>query len=174
MTMATCIITPKTTVADLLTDYPQLEELLINTAPVFVKLKNPILRRTIARVTTIAQAATIANLPVDALVNTLRKAVGQNAPESLNVDGPSYQTQQPSWYDPAVVVDTIDIAAMLDKGEQPVHEVLARLKYLAEGDILAIKAGFLPAPLIDKTLSLHFKHWVKADGKEAYTVYFTR
>lgn len=172
--MSTRIITPKTTVADLLTDYPQLESLLIEKAPVFVKLRNPLLRKTIARVTTLAQAATIANLSVGAFVNSLRTAVGQTTTEALEPGGTTYKSQQPDWFDPAVVVDTIDITAMLDKGEQPVHEVLARLNYLAEGDILAINAGFIPAPLIDKTLSLGFDHWVKTVEKEAYTVYFHR
>lgn len=172
--MATRIITPKTTVADLLADFPQLESLLIDTAPVFVKLKNPVLRKTIAKVTTIAQAATIAHLPVDGLVNTLRKAVGQATAEALNTEETTYQTHQPNWFDPAVVVDTIDVTQLLDRGEQPVHEVLARLKYLADGDILAIRATFMPAPLIDKTLSLGFEHWIKAEEKEVFTVYFHR
>ena len=53
----------QTKIADLLTAYPQLEDKLIGISPVFAKLKNPILRRTVARVTSVQQAATIANMP---------------------------------------------------------------------------------------------------------------
>lgn len=172
--METRIITPKTTVADLLADYPQLEPLLIDTAPVFIKLKNPLLRRTIARVTTIAQAAAVANLPVSELVNRLRSAVGQSTMEALEAGGAVYQTLQPDWYHPDRVVDTLDVTALLDRGEQPVHAVLARLKTLEAGQVLAIKAGFLPAPLIDKSRSLSYRHWVRTDGPSTYTVFFIR
>lgn len=172
--MSNRLITPKTTVADLLADYPQLESLLIEAAPVFVKLKNPLLRRTIAKVTSIAQAASIANLPVGELVNKLRTAVGQSATATLETKSTTYKTQRPGWFNQAVVVETIDIAAMLDNGEQPVHTVLARLNGLAEGEIVAIKAGFLPAPLLDKSLSLGFQHWVSAEELGGFTVYFHR
>jgi len=47
------IITPDVKVAELLREYPQLEDKLIEIAPVFVKLKNPILRKTISKVTTL-------------------------------------------------------------------------------------------------------------------------
>jgi len=43
------IITPQIKVAELLETYPQLEEVLIDLSPTFKKLKNPVLRRTIAR-----------------------------------------------------------------------------------------------------------------------------
>jgi len=70
--MKTLIITPKTKIYDLLEAYPQLEDPLITAAPQFKKLKNPILRRTIARVTTLSQAATIGGIRVEDLVNALR------------------------------------------------------------------------------------------------------
>ncbi len=51
------IITPQTKVKELLDAYPELEPVLIDMAPAFKKLRNPVLRRTIARVTSIKQAA---------------------------------------------------------------------------------------------------------------------
>ena len=47
------IITPKTKVAELLDAYPQLEDILIEIAPQFKKLQNPVLQKTIARVTSL-------------------------------------------------------------------------------------------------------------------------
>lgn len=51
------IITPKTKVLQLIETYPQLEELLIEMVPTFEKLKNPVLRRTVAKIATLQQAA---------------------------------------------------------------------------------------------------------------------
>lgn len=71
------IITPKTKVYDLLEAYPGLEQLLVETIPPFNKLKNPVLRNTVARITTLQQAAPIGNIKTEDLINMLRKAVGQ-------------------------------------------------------------------------------------------------
>jgi hypothetical protein len=56
-------ITPETKIAALLEAYPELEPVLIATAPAFNKLSNPVLRRTIARVTSLRRAAEVAGLP---------------------------------------------------------------------------------------------------------------
>jgi len=75
-------ITPATRVAELLEAYPDLEELLIQQAPAFKALKNPILRRTVAKVATLEKAAQVAGIPARQLVSALRQAVGQ-APEDF-------------------------------------------------------------------------------------------
>ena len=51
------VITPKTKVMQLLDAYPALESLLIETIPAFEKLRNPVLRKTVARITSLQQAA---------------------------------------------------------------------------------------------------------------------
>ncbi len=50
-------ITPNMKVAEFLKHYPELESVPINMAPAFAKLKNPVLRKTVARVATLGQAA---------------------------------------------------------------------------------------------------------------------
>jgi hypothetical protein len=70
-------ITPQTKVAELLDACPELEEVLVQMAPPFKKLRNPVLRRTIARVTSLEKAASVANLPLRELITGLRSAAGQ-------------------------------------------------------------------------------------------------
>ena len=57
--------------------FPHLEDILMELSPAFAKLKNPILRKTVARVASLQQAAVVGGLMVDELVNRLRKEVGQ-------------------------------------------------------------------------------------------------
>ena len=71
------IITPKTRILDLIEAYPELEQKLFDMSPAFRKLQNPILRKTVARVTTLQQAAMVGNLPVERMVNELRRVLGQ-------------------------------------------------------------------------------------------------
>lgn len=170
--MERLIITPKTKIYDLLEAYPQLEEVLIGHAPEFKKLKNPVLRKTITRVASIAQAAAVGGLKVEELVNSLRREVGQGNIGKIDDSGTKYITIQPDWYNPLSISQSIDIREMLNRGEQPVHEVLAALKVLASGSILEVIAPFVPAPLIDKSLSLGYHHWLDKRADDEFRVFF--
>jgi uncharacterized protein (DUF2249 family) len=168
------IITPKTKISDLLDAYPQLEDLLIAQAPQFTKLRNPLLRRTIAKVTTLSQAATVGGLKVEELVNALRKETGQSELSDFTQTQTAYIIQKPSWFNERKVVETIDVRDMLHEGEQPVHIVLSAVKKLNKKEILEIIAPFLPAPLIDKAIGLGYKHWINEISGEEIYVYFKR
>jgi len=168
------IITPKTKISELLDAYPQLEDVLIAQAPQFEKLRNPILRKTIAKVTTLSQAAAVGGLKVEELVNTLRKEAGQSEISDLGQTQIAYTTQKPSWFSERKVVETIDVRDMLHAGEQPVHMVLSAIKTLKKNEILKIIAPFLPAPLLDKAIGLGYKHWIREISDEEFFVYFKK
>lgn len=170
--MEKLIITPKTKIYDLLESYPELEETLIKSAPEFKKLQNPVLRKTIARITNIGQAAVIGGLNVEDLVNSLREKAGQTAIGQIDDTGNKYVTECPVWFAGGKVVRTIDIREMLNKGEQPVHEVLAAVRGLRQQEILEVIAPFIPAPLIDRSISLEYKHWLEKKNETEYRVFF--
>jgi hypothetical protein len=152
--MENLIITPKTKIYDLLEAYPELEEILISSAPEFKKLQNPVLRRTITRITSISQAAVIGGLNVEELVNRLRHKVGQDDIHQLDETDKKYVLTQPDWFNIELISSRIDIREMLNRGEQPVHEVMAAIKLLDENAILEVIAPFIPAPLLDKTIRI--------------------
>lgn len=171
--MEKLIITPKTKIYDLLEAYPQLEEVLIAAAPEFTKLRNPVLRRTIARVTNIGQAATVGGLNVEELVNLLRHTAGQEEIGEIDDQGDKFNTVRPDWYSEEEVVETLDIRITLNRGEQPVHEVLGALKRLSYYEILEVVAPFVPAPLIDKATSLGYRHWLIKKEEGDFLIYFS-
>ena len=164
------IITPKTKVLQLIEAYPQLEETLISYVPAFEKLKNPILRKTVAKIATLQQAASIGNVPVEDLINRLRREVGQDL-ISQNENN-MYHTTKPAWFDPAKITAELDARAMLAAGDHPVNQVIADLKNLTSGSIYKLTAPFLPAPLIDKASSLNFDHWVTNEDEGIFVIYF--
>ncbi|HAQ20737.1 MAG TPA: hypothetical protein DCR40_16125 [Prolixibacteraceae bacterium] len=168
----TLIISPKTKVLQLIEAYPQLEEVLINYVPAFSKLRNPILRRTVAKIATLQQAAIIGNVKIEDLINLLRKEVGQDF-VSISSET-NYVTTQPGWFDANAVKHEIDIRKMLDAGEQPVNLVLADLNQLPAGEIYRVIAPFLPAPLIDKATSLNINHWINKEADDQYTICFMK
>lgn len=164
------IITPKTKVLQLIETYPQLEDVLIKYVPAFSKLKNPLLRRTVAKIATLQQAASIGNVKTGDLINLLRKEVGQ---ELINTgDETAYNTKKPSWFEETLIEKEFDIREMLSAGEQPVNHVISDLTHLNKGKIYKLTSPFLPAPLIDKAISLKIDHWVLKDVENLVLVYF--
>ena len=170
--MANLIIAPRTKVTELIDAYPQLEQILIETVPAFEKLKNPVLRKTVARITSLQQAAALGGVNVEGLINRLRKEVGQDLFSGGAAE--AYVTEQPGWFSETRVVDELDAGEMLAAGEQPVNQVIADLQTLGQGDIYRLLAPFMPAPLVDKASSLGISHWVTQDRDQEFVIYFCR
>jgi hypothetical protein len=166
------IITPKTKIYDLLEAYPQLEDVLIEYASAFKKLKNPILRKTIARITTLQQASAIGEVKVEEIINRLRKEVGQDA-ASIESEA-AYIIDKPIWFDENKIAKEFDVSDMLAAGEHPVSQVISDLKTLKANEIYKMTAPFLTAPLIDKATSLDFKHWVNKINEQLFEIYFSK
>lgn len=164
------IITPKTKVLQVIEAYPELEDVLIGYVPAFKKLKNPILRNTVAKIATLQQAASVGNVKIEDLINHLRKHVGQDL--FTENAGTLYNSTKPGWFSATRIDKELDAKSMLAAGEQPVNQVISDLKELADGSIYKLIAPFLPAPLIDKATSLGFQHWIVEEDKDSYVVYF--
>ena len=72
-------ISPKTKVGELLDAYPELEPVLMAMSPAFEKLKNPVLRRTVARVATLQQVSVVGGVNIEEMIRRLRKEAGQDS-----------------------------------------------------------------------------------------------
>jgi len=166
------MITPQAKILQVIKAYPQLEDILIGYIPAFKKLKNPVLRKTVAKVTTLQQVASIGDVEVGDLINLLRKEVGQEF-ISETVEA-VYNFSRPDWFSAESVSHEFDAREMLSNGEQPVNQVMADLKAMDRGEIYKLIAPFLPAPLIDKAISLQIDHWIEKEDDELFIIYFYR
>ncbi len=166
-------ITPETKVGELLDSYPDLEATLVALAPAFSKLRNPVLRKTVAKVTSLRQAARVGGISLGKMINDLRAAVGV---EELFQEKAEAQTASapPEWYDPARVSRAVDLRPMLERGEKPVALVLGHLNQLQPGELYEITAPFVPAPLIDLAKTRGYEAWWIQEGPEAVQVVFWR
>ena len=125
-------ITPETKVGSMLEAYPDLEAVLVAMAPAFAKLKNPMLRRTVARIATLEQAARIGGIPVRDLVRRLREAAG--IPESIRQKEVRFR---------------IDGDEMLERGIHPIGKVRECVARLDPGGTVLLVTSFRPDPLIE-------------------------
>lgn len=169
-------ITPLTKIADLLDAYPEVEEELIAQAPAFKRLRNPVLRKTVARVATIEKAATIAGIPVPDLVRTLRRAAGLDTGADVDPTTSAAAVSQtpealPDWIDESNIKETIDADALLDRGIVPIAPILEAARELEPPAILRVVSSFLPAPLTEKLQGSGFRLHIRRTGAGRYETY---
>jgi hypothetical protein len=143
-------IGPETTVGALLDSYPELESKLVQMAPAFAKLRNPVVRRTVAKIATLEQAAKIGAVSLQAMILRLRQVTGQSGP-----DLPVLQAQQDasgddaSWLTSGRVVEEIDADAMLERGVHPIGKIREAVGVLGPGEVVVLRSSFRPQPLIE-------------------------
>ncbi len=140
-------VTPHTKVGALLDAHPDLEDVLIQAVPAFVKLKNPILRATVAKVATLEQAAKVGGLPLPELMGLIWRALGQEAGAAAEGASAVLDTW-PAWYREEAVQSRLDVAAILAEGGHPLSKVKQALAEQPPGAIVLLQSEFEPAPLL--------------------------
>lgn len=170
-------IVPSTKVAALLDRYPELEDILISLAPAFRKLKNPILRRSVAKVATLRQAAAVGGIAPSELVNRLRAAVGQAAISDVDNRGDreSYFAPCPEWFDRDRIVASVDDRSEdEDETTMPLVHVYEKARDISGAEIVELITKHLPAPGIDIMKKRGFLVWSQQEGSELVRTYFRR
>lgn len=165
-------ITAETKVGALLDAWPELEETLVALSPRFEKLKNPLLRRTVAKVATLEKAAAIGGVPVRDVVRALRSAAGQDLGEPAAASAPTatppapapVAAETPAWVRDGVVVHEVDADAMLAKDVHPLAHVRTHAAKLTEGQLLRLDVSFRPVPLLDVLTGAGHPVHVQPDG----------
>ncbi|KYJ86811.1 DUF1858 domain-containing protein [Sulfurovum riftiae] len=144
-------ITLETKISDLLNDYEGMKDILIEINPKFKKLNNPVLRRTVAKLAGVKQAAIVGGMDPADLLNQLRKAVGQTPVDMVSTEGKSEVKETPEW----ILQDakqTLNANEILDQEHNPLAELRKALKAIDKDEVIIIEADFRPEPLIDEML----------------------
>ncbi len=164
MTKKELKITPSITVHKLLGEYPELEDKLIALAPPFQKLRNPALRRSVAKIATLKNIASVANIPLNELIDTINQEIGNSSSGEVYKDE-VYFTPQPAWFSADKVTTSVVEGKDGDKDKMTVVTLLREAKKLKDGEILEFVTTFLPAPGIDSMKSKGYLVWVsKSDN----------
>jgi hypothetical protein len=166
-------ITPETKIGALLDRFPELESTLLEMAPKFKQLRNPILRKTIARVASLSQVAAIGKVSLTDMINSLRAEAGIAEKFAAEVQGDTLSPDPPPWFAESGIVTSLDARPLLEAGGHPVQQVLQECKSLGNGDIYELITPFLPAPLIEAAQKQGLLTWAKEEDKGVFKSYFT-
>jgi uncharacterized protein (DUF2249 family) len=162
-------------VSQLLEEHPELLEVLVEASPAFAKLKNPLLRRTMPRLVTLAQAARIGGLEPAVLIERLNRALGVETPKEEAVAGDESKlgTPPPGWLASPVGFH-LDVRPILAAGGEPFGAIMAAAQEVRPGERLVLEAPFEPLPLYRVMQRKGFSAWCEQEGPEHYRVHFLR
>ena len=166
-------INPATKVSDLLDTYPELEETLINIAPPFKKLKNPLLRKSVAKVATMKHISAVGGIPLNELIRKLQAATGQSVTD-VSYEDETYYSSRPDWFSTDRISVSINEEKLDDPNKMTLVAILEKAKDIKKGDIIELVTTFLPAPGIDTLRSNGYSVWTLKEEDGLIKSYFLK
>jgi uncharacterized protein (DUF2249 family) len=171
-------ITPETKIGVLLDKFPQLEAVLLELSPTFARLKNPLLRKTVAKVADLRQVAQIGNMPVAELIQRLRQEAGIQVVVEGEIpaseDESAAITEAPAWVKNYKLHKSLDARPIIEGGGRPLETVMADLEQLQAGEKYELINSFVPAPLIEIARNQGFQAWTHHETPSVVRTFFSR
>lgn len=154
----------------------RLIDVFVAASPAFEKLRSPAMRKTMAKLVTIEQAARIAGVDANDLVRRLNDALdGTDSPQPHVVDtnAPPPLPETFAGLPPDRIVDC-DVRADLRAGKEPFRRILAAVEELPAGAVLRVRAIFEPAPLYAVLARRGFAYATERLASDDWRVWFYR
>ncbi len=195
-------VVPGDRMSDVLARDESLVEVIARLAPPFARLRNGAMRRVMARLVTVEQAARVAGIPVERLVTALNEALGmRSAPAEPGRDASPDDASRdmearaaavaggviaagataaagaagasPEIPPDAPVVE-LDVRPDLRAGREPFARILSTVAALEPGAVLHLRAPFEPVPLETLLAKRGFVYRAVAHDPEDWSVWFHR
>jgi TusA-related sulfurtransferase len=169
-------ITAGDTVSDVLARSESLVDVFVRHAPHFAKLRNRAMRRIMARLVTVEQAARTANVSPERLVHDLNEALGISDPADVVQRVPETSTASADLArhpDNANVVE-LDVREDLRAGREPFSKIMLAVAQLGADDVLRLRTIFEPAPLFGVLAKRGFAHESTAHAADDWSAWFWR
>lgn len=171
-------------VSDVLGRDESLVEVFVALGPQFSKLRNSALRRVMARLVTVEQAARMAGVSATILLRDLNAAFGAVAgdPPSRtavsngggNVDNRPGETDARQVHPSDARVVEVDVRDDLRSGREPFSRIMGAVGTLAPREVLLLRTTFEPLPLYTVMAKRHFLHEAQPHARDDWSVWFWR
>ncbi len=161
-------------VAAVLARDERLLEVFVAASPAFDKLRNTAMRKTMAKLVTVAQAARIAGVDAGALVDRLNAALAGGEPARELVARAPVLPPIPEALratPPDRIVD-VDVREDLRAGREPFRRILDAARALPRGHVLRVRAIFEPAPLYAVLAKQGLGHATEQHADDDWCVWF--
>lgn len=170
-------MTPTDRVSEVLARDETLVEVFVRHAPHFEKLRNPAMRRVMARLVTVEQAARIAEVPVEHLVRDLNAALhietnepAQAAPEISDVRPTGHSIERSASLRPV----ELDLREHMRAGREPFSRIMTAVAELERSEVLLLRTIFEPVPLFGVLAKRGFVHEAARHAADDWSIWFWR
>jgi hypothetical protein len=196
---STVPVAPGDRVSDVIARDEALVDVFVRAAPHFSKLRNRAMRRVMARLITVEQAARTAGIAPEKLVRDLNSALGftGNADDAVPraaanematgdaEPGPGGRGQPgdggreeagavPPRRPADAPVREVDVREDLRAGNEPFSKIMAAVAELGDREILRLRTTFEPVPLFTVLGKRGFVHESEEHGADDWSVWFWR
>lgn len=168
-------------VSEVLARDESLVDVFVRLAPHFAKLRNRMMRRVMARLVTVEQAAQTAGIPVAELLRELNGALGLG---DAALDAPDSDTRRHSTaaapasealaHPPHAPVVELDVRDDLRSGREPFSRIMTAVGSLRDGEVLELRTTFEPVPLLAVLAKRGFAHETGQHAPDDWAVWFWR
>lgn len=168
-------INANTKIASILKQHPDALDAIVSLSPKFEKLRNPILRKLMAGRASIAMASKIGGCSVSDFFVKLKdlgfevEKNGQPEKEKVMVEMPEFLKN----INPEKIVK-LDVRPVIEGGNDPLQNILEKIKTLQTDEVLAITNTFEPTPLIFLLKKQGFDSYVEVINVNLIQTYFYR
>lgn len=154
----------------------RLIDVLAGLSPKLAKLRTSPMRRVMAPLTTVAQAAQICKVTPEALLRDLNRVLGIEAEEqaaAVSEEAATTATEGPAR--PAFSAEILlDVREQLASGGEPFSKIMSAVAGLHDGEALHLRAPFEPAPLLSVMGKRGFLHSTERHADDDWSVWFYR
>ncbi|HEX8849474.1 MAG TPA: DUF2249 domain-containing protein [Gemmatimonadaceae bacterium] len=168
-------------VSDVLARSEALVEIFVRHSPLLEKLRNRAMRRVMARLVSVEQAARMARVPLEPLLRELNAAL---SPDSAGRPGDRQASRAEATrataesrahvHPPGAAVVELDVRDDLRSGREPFSKIMAAIAALPRGGVLRLRAIFEPVPLFGVLAKRGFVHEVRQHAVDDWSVWFWR
>jgi len=169
-------VAPTDRVSEVLARDEALVNVFVRHASHFEKLRKPMMRRVMARLVTVEQAARIAGVPVDALVRDLNEAlhIDTSAAAVTRENASGDCSDEASEHRPSLREVELDVREDMRTGREPFSRIMAEVARLRPDELLHLRTIFEPVPLFGLLEKRGFRHETMRYGAHDWSVWFWR
>lgn len=167
-------VSPHDRVSDVLARDDSLIDVFVRAAPHFEKLRNRAMRRVMASLVTVEQAARTANIPVERLVRELNAALAVVDDQPAATASAPHVAPSADRHPPHAPVFELDVRDDLRSGREPFSRIMSAIAALRHTDVLCLRAPFEPAPLFALLRKRGFIHETISHAADDWSVWFWR
>lgn len=167
----------------------RLIDVFVQLSSAFERLRSPAMRKTMARLVTVGQAAKMAGIEADELVERLNVALADPMEMSpAETEGAPGRADAPRTRPSVTGEDAgmpaelatiaeerlveVDVRDALRRGEEPFSRIMAARREVASGGVLRLRAIFEPVPLYAVMAKQGFAHFTEKIAEDDWRVWF--